>query len=210
MHKEIMIPVLNLKILLEAEIFFPDNEEKQKIALLCHPHPQFGGNLHNNVISALFNHFYKSNIPVLRFNFRGIGKSSGTYGRDEGEQEDVRTCVKYLIENEGFKKVIIMGYSYGAAIGCSQINYLENIIGYVAIAFPFDLFIKFKKQSQSSKPKLFIQGDKDIIASFSSFFQHFGEIKPPKEYKIIKDADHFFWGGENQAAKFALDFIESL
>jgi len=205
-----MIPVSNSDIMLEAEIFFPDKSEKQKIVLLCHPHPQFGGSLHNNVISGLFNQFTKSNIPVLRFNFRGIGKSTGTYGKDTGEQEDVKSCVKFLIEKQGFKKIIIIGYSYGAAIGCSQIDTFKNIIGYVAIAFPFDLFIKLKDLAQSSKPKLFIQGDIDTVANYHTFLKHFEDMQPPKESKIINNADHFFWGFENQIAKFALEFAKSL
>jgi len=80
----------------------------------------------------------------------------------------------------------------------------------VAIAFPFDLFIKLKDLAQSSKPKLFIQGDIDTVANYHTFLKHFEDMQPPKESKIINNADHFFWGFENQIAKFALEFAKSL
>ncbi len=210
MLKEIKIPVPNTNINLETEFFNPDNDKVNICVLLAHPHSLYGGNMSNNVISSLFSTFSNENIPTLRFNFRGVGKSTGSYGQDIGEQEDIRTCIKFLIEKEEFEKIFIVGYSYGAAIGCSQVNTFKNIMGYVAIAFPFDLFIMFKNLAQTSKPKLFIQGNMDNIANFRNFLKHFKDMKPPKEYKIINNADHFFWGFENQVSKFAFDFVKKI
>jgi len=210
MLQEIIIPILNKNIKLEAEVFYPDNDRQNICVLLAHPHSLYGGNMSNNIISSLFSTLSKENIPTLRFNFRGVGKSTGSYGHDIGEQEDVRTCIKFLIDKEKFEKVLIIGYSYGAAMGCSQVNTFKNIMGYVAIAFPFDLFIKLKNLAQTSKPKLFIQGDMDNIANFRTFLKHFEDMKPPKEYKIVNNADHFFMGFENQVSKYALDFVRNL
>jgi len=210
MLQEIKIPILNKNIKLEAEVFYPDNDKKNICVLLAHPHSLYGGNMSNNVISSLFSTLSNENIPTLRFNFRGVGKSTGSYGHDIGEQEDVRTCIEFLIDKEKFEKIVIIGYSYGAAVGCSQVNTFKNIMGYVAIAFPFDLFIKLKNLAQTSKPKLFIQGDLDNIANFRNFLKHFEDMKPPKEYKIVNNTDHFFLGFENQVSKYALDFVKKL
>lgn len=210
MLQEIKIPILNKNIKLEAEVFYPDNDKKNICVLLAHPHSLYGGNMSNNVVSSLFSTLSKENIPTLRFNFRGVGKSTGSYGRDIGEQEDVRTCIKFLIDKEKFEKILIIGYSYGAAIGCSQVNTFKNIMGYVAIAFPFDLLIKLKNLAQTSKPKLFIQGDMDNIANFRTFLKHFEDMKTPKEYKIVNNADHFFLGFENQVSEYALNFVRNL
>ncbi len=210
MIKKLFIQVADSSINLETELFLPENAKSELAVILTHPHPQFGGSMWNNVTNSLFSTFSKENFPVLRFNFRGIGRSTGSYGRDKGEQEDVRACLSYLVKDEGFNKIVIIGYSYGAAIGCSIVNESENIIGYVAIAFPFDLFKKFKELAQSTKPKLFIQGDRDDIASYYAFPDHFEDLNPPKEKKIIANCDHFYIGYESTASKCALDFVKML
>lgn len=210
MRKDLTISVPDSSITLEAEFFIPSNSDKDLAVLLIHPHPLYGGNLSNNVVSSLFSVLLKENKAVLRFNFRGVGQSTGSYGKDRGEQEDVKACVNHLIKNEGFKRIILIGYSYGAAIGCSVVNLFKEIVGYVAIAFPFDMFINFKDLSQSPKPKLFIQGDRDNIASFNTFSEHYEDMETPKNQKIIENCDHFYLGHENTAAKYVLDFIRSI
>jgi len=89
------------------------------------------------------------------------------------------------------------GYSYGAAIGCSTVNYSDKIKGYCAISFPWDFMGReFKNFSQSEKPKLFIQGNRDTIANYRNFENHYNFYLEPKEYRIIDGADHFYYGYE--------------
>ncbi|MHA1659434.1 MAG: hypothetical protein ACTSUT_09950, partial [Promethearchaeota archaeon] len=97
------------------------------------------------------------------------------------------------------------------AIGCSAVNHSEKIIGYVAISFPWDsMGKKYKKLSQSDKPKLFIQGDKDNIAVYSNFYDHYKDYQYPKKYVVIKGADHFYVGYEKVIADKVYDFYMSL
>lgn len=200
----------NDDIKLETE-FFQSRSYQSLVVLVTHPHPQFGGNMHNNVVSAVFNMFKNKDISCLRFNFRAVGRSTGTHSSGRGELSDIKTCIDFLINNKNIERIFICGYSYGAAIGCSVVNYSEKIIGYASISFPWDFMgTKYKKLSQTDKPKLFIQGDRDDIANFNKFQDHYDFYNDPKESSIINGADHFYWGYEEQAADEVFRFLSSL
>jgi len=202
--------VKNKEISLEAEYFQSSSSDEFPSFLICHPHPQFGGNMFNNVVSGIFNQLIKNNISCLRFNFRAVGKSTGAHSSGRGELSDVKACVDFLTKEKKCKKILICGYSYGAAIGCSIVNYSDTIIGFIAISFPWDFMgTSFKKLSQTSKPKLFIQGDRDEIASYDKFLGHFNFYNDPKEYKIVKGADHFYRGYEEQVASEVIKYYKS-
>ena len=165
----------------------------------------------NNVVSGIFNLFIKNDISCLRFNFRAVGKSTGSHTSGRGELSDVKTCLDFLLNDREIERIFICGYSYGAAIGCSAVSHSEKIIGYAAISFPWDFIgSKYKKLSQSTKPKLFIQGNNDDVAHYSHFNDHYQSYEAPKSFRIIEGADHFYWGFENQVAELVLEFYNSL
>jgi hypothetical protein len=167
--------------------------------------------MYNNVVSGVFNKFTQNGISCLRFNFRGVGKSSGKHTDGTGELIDTKTCIDFLLNEKHFEKIIICGYSYGAAIGCSAVNYSKKIIAYCAISFPWDFMgLKFKELSQSEKPKLFIQGNRDTLAHYENFEKHYNFYLEPKNYKIIKGADHFYVGFEEEVAQEAYNFYKSI
>lgn len=197
--------ILNNEIKLEAEFFQSKSGKEKPITLICHPHPQYGGNMFNNVISGVFNKLIEHDWPCLRFNFRGVGNSTGSHSNGTGESSDVQACIDYLM-NEGFDKVLLCGYSYGAAIGCSEVNYSDKVIGFVSIAFPWGFMGFYKQKSQTSKPKLFIQGNRDQVAQYSQFQENYESYPDPKK-KLILDTDHFYWGYEEQVGKEVLKFL---
>ena len=203
--------IKNNEIKLEAEYFVSKQNMKNPVVLICHPHPQYGGNMYNNVVSRVFDKLIKNDISCLRFNFRGVGRSTGMHSNGTGELEDARACINFLINEKNHESLIICGYSYGAAIGCSAINYSDKVISYISISFPWDFFgSKFKKLSQTNKPKLFIQGNRDLMARYENFEENFNYYKNPKIRKIIDGADHFYWGFEGQIADEVLKFYNSL
>ncbi|MFX1409343.1 MAG: alpha/beta hydrolase [Promethearchaeota archaeon] len=207
--EKIFIP--NNKIELEAEYFQSKSNKNLPLVLICHPHPQYGGNMYNNVVSEIFDNLIKNDISCLRFNFRGVGRSTGTHSNGNGELSDVKACLDFLIYKKNLKEIIICGYSYGAAIGCSAVNYSDRVIGYIAISFPWDFVgTKYKELSQSNKTKLFLQGDKDNIALFSKFLEHYDHYSDPKQYEIISGADHFYWGYELQVFDKIFNFYQEL
>ncbi len=203
--------IKNNEIKLEAEYFISKTNINNPIVLICHPHPQYGGNMYNNVVSGVFNMLNKNEISCLRFNFRAVGRSTGNHSDGTGELDDVKACIDFLINEKNHDKLIICGYSYGAAIGCSAINYSDKVISYISISFPWDFVgSKYRKLSQSNKPKLFIQGDQDTVARFDRFEENFKYYMAPKIRKIIMGADHFYWGYEEQIAREVLKFYNSL
>jgi alpha/beta superfamily hydrolase len=126
-----------------------------------------------------------------------------------GELTDVKTCIDYLT-NANFNKILICGYSYGAAIGCRYVNYSEKVIGFCAISFPWDFMGKgFKESTQTTKPKLFIQGTNDNIATIHRFDFHYDFYLEPKSKFFIEGADHFYWGFESVVSQKVLKFTRS-
>jgi alpha/beta superfamily hydrolase len=203
--------ITNNEIKLETELFQSKIGTKNFFTLICHPHPQYGGNMFNNIVSGVFNKLVKNNISCVRFNFRGVGRSSGFHSNGTGELNDVYTCIDFLINEKKCEKIVICGYSYGAAIGCSAVNYSDNVVGYVSISFPWGFMgSKHKEMSQTPKPKLFIQGDKDTVANYGVFQENFDYYLDPKQYKIIENADHFYVGYEEQVADEILAFLRNI
>ncbi|MFW9990123.1 MAG: alpha/beta hydrolase [Candidatus Odinarchaeota archaeon] len=209
-EKELLF-IKNNEIELEAEYFHSKQTVNFPSVLICHPHPQYGGNMYNNVVSGVFNHLIKHEIACLRFNFRGVGNSTGYHSGGSGELDDVKACIDFLLNMKSHERIMICGYSYGAAIGCSAINYSEKIIGYVSISFPWDFMgTQYKELSQSSKPKLFIQGNQDNVAVYERFQENFDYYLDPKTNKIIDGADHFYIGYEHQIAEEVLEFYNNI
>ena len=201
----------NNHIKLEAEYFQSSLNNTKPSILICHPHPQFGGNMYNNVVSGVFNKLIERDISCLRFNFRGVGRSIGNHSNGTGELSDVKASIDFLINHKNCKEIIICGYSYGAAIGCSAVNYSDRIIGFISVSFPWGFMgVKYKEVSQTSKQKLFIQGNRDTIAHYENFYENFNYYSNPKVSKIIDGADHFYWGYEEQVANAILDFYYSI
>ena len=167
--------------------------------------------MYNNVVSGIFNNFIQNNISCLRFNFRGVGNSTGDHSSGKGELSDTKACINFLVNEQKCEKLIIFGYSYGAAIGCSAVNHSQKIIGYCAISFPWDFMgLEYKNLSQSEKSKLFIQGNRDTLAIYENFMSHYNFYLEPKKYRIIDGADHFYSGYEQKVAKEAYDFYRSI
>ena len=202
--EKLFIP--NSEIKLESEFFQSKSGKLKPIVLICHPHPQFGGNMYNNVVSGVFNKLIENDLSCLRFNFRGVGGSTGSHSDGTGELSDVHACIDYLIK-KSFERIIICGYSYGAAIGCSAVNYSEKIIGFISISFPWGIMVIYKKKSQTSKPKLFIQGNRDDVARFDHFQENYEFYLDPKKSKIFDGADHFYQNYEEQVAEEVLNFL---
>jgi alpha/beta superfamily hydrolase len=201
----------NTDVKLEAELYQSTSKTKNLFVVLCHPHPQYGGNMYNNVVSGVFNKLIANDISCIRFNFRGVGRSTGPHSDGTGELTDVHACINYLLNEKNSEKIVLCGYSYGAAIGCSAIGSSDRIAGYVSISFPFGVMgIKYKELSQTEKPKLFIQGDRDSVAPYNNFESNFNFFHPPKSKKIIEGADHFYWGYEDKVAEEVMTFLNTL
>ncbi len=173
--------------------------DKKNIGIIvCHPHPQYGGTMAFPVVRMVYRTFGNLGYPSIRFNFRGVGSSEGKSGNGAGEREDLISVCNFLLNGEfGVKRILIIGYSFGAIIGSSVVSEFDEIIGYVAISYPFSLIPQYIPQAQVDKPKFFIMGDLDNFTTVSILKIEYEKMPRPKDIKIFPGVDHFWSGSEN-------------
>ncbi len=166
-------------------------------ALVCHPHPVYGGTLHNKVVfhtMKALNHF---GFPVLRFNFRGAGLSQGEHDHGRGELEDVRSALDWL-EQEFHLPMFFAGFSFGAVVGLQVACPDPRIKAAIGLGLPIspidDRGYSFDFLHKCSKPKLFVSGARDQYAPLPDLERLIESLPEPCQLKIIENADHFFEG----------------
>jgi alpha/beta superfamily hydrolase len=166
------------------------------IALLLHPHPQHGGTMNNRIVYALFHAFVRRGFSVLRFNFRGVGRSQGSFDRGEGELSDAASALDWLqTYNQNAASCWIGGYSFGAWIGMQLLMRRPEIDGFVAVAPPAHLY-DFSFLAPCPASGLIVQGDHDVtvppeaVQKLVKKLSHQRDIKI--DYRVIAGADHFF------------------
>ena len=166
-------------------------------ALVCHPHPLYGGAFHNKVVFHAMKALNSFGFPVLRFNFRGVGMSLGAHDNGQGEVDDVRAALDWL-DAEFHRPMIFAGFSFGAAIGlraaCPDTR-VESVIGLGLPLLPtddrtYDLdFLKVCK-----KPTLLVSGTRDQFGPKARLEALIETLPEPKKLVLIEAADHFFEG----------------
>jgi len=165
----------------------------KKGVVVCHPHPQYGGDMDNPVVVTTVEAAVQEGFSTLRFNFRGAGESEGTYAEGDGEKDDVRAALAYLCSRLGEERsaVYLVGYSFGAWVGVPVAVEDDRVNGIVAIAPPLEMY-DFKILAGCRKPKLIIAGNRDFLCPASRLDPLYLQLEEPKSLKIIPGADHFF------------------
>lgn len=162
-------------------------------ALVCHPHPLFGGTLHNKVVYQATKALDSLSIPVLRFNFRGAGLSKGTHDGGRGEQDDVRAALDYLAGEFPAASLLLSGFSFGCwvglRVGCDY-SKVEKLIGIGAPVNDSD----FSYLQACAKPKLFVQGSNDQFGNPNKLRRIVEELPGSNEIVVVDGVDHFFTG----------------
>ncbi len=172
-------------------------------ALICHPHPLGGGNLHNKVVYHAMKVFNEPrwgfNWPVLRFNFRGTGSSDGVHD-GEAEAGDVLAALRWL-HNEFDRPIVLAGFSFGAAMAISACasasSSFAGIRALVALGLPTQnggRAYSYPALNRLTILKFFVSGDQDQFAPADELSQIVASASDPKKYSLIPDADHFFTG----------------
>jgi len=172
-------------------------ENPSYAALVCHPHPLYGGTLHNKVVFHTMKALHSFGFPVLRFNFRGTGLSQGEHDHGIGEVEDVRAALDWL-ENEFRCPLIFAGFSFGAAVGlraaCPDAR-VQALIGLGTPVAPIDeRRYNYDFLASCGKPKLFVSGSRDQYGPRVQLEQMFASVAEPKKLVFIEAGDHFFAG----------------
>ena len=166
-------------------------------AIVCHPHPLYGGTLHNKVVFHAMKSLNSFGYPVLRFNFRGTGLSEGEHAAGEGEVEDVRTALDWL-EREYTLPLIFCGFSFGAAVGLRASYADDRVEALIALGVPVvpveGRVYDFEFLRASTKPKLFVSGSRDQFAPPGKLEVLVSTLAEPKKLVRIEAGDHFFEG----------------
>jgi alpha/beta superfamily hydrolase len=192
---------------LEASLWTSDATAPARTALVCHPHPLFGGTLHNKVAFQAAKSLHAAGMPVLRFNFRGAGLSEGTHDRGRGEQDDVRTGLNFLSSEFPGRPVVLAGFSFGSWVGLrvgAEDTHVSHLIG---LGIPVN-DSDFSYLRECTKPKLFVVGARDQYAGRELVENVVASFPEPKRLIFVEQADHFFTGKLDQLDRAITEWIK--
>jgi alpha/beta superfamily hydrolase len=179
---------------LEAILWTPHRTTAPLLAaVVCHPHPLFGGTLHNKVVFQAAKSIDALGIPVLRFNFRGAGLSEGVHDRAIGERGDGAAALQFLIGEFPGVPLLVAGFSFGSVVGLRVGCQTPEVTDLIALGFPVnnaDVSYLF----ECPKPKLFIHGSNDEHGAIKKVQELVPTLPGENRLVIVEDVDHFFAG----------------
>jgi len=178
-------------------------------AVVCHPHPLYGGTMHTKIVFRAAKSALSLGFPTLRFNFRGVGKSEGSYAHGKGEQQDARAALDYLEARYPDLPVVMMGFSFGSRVGLMVGASDPRVASLVGLGLPVDAW-DFSFLRPVTKPKLIVQGTEDVYGHRSRLEELFASLRKPKELCWVEGADHFFTGKTDEAQAAIRSFLEAL
>jgi uncharacterized protein len=165
-------------------------------AVVCHPHPLFGGTMHNKVVYHAMKTFQSFGLPVLRFNFRGAGLSEGTHDNGHGERDDLRAALDWM-QQEYDRPILFAGFSFGSSVGLRVCCGDPRVSGMVALGLPVSAGGReyhYTFLSACNQPKLFISGTEDQYGPRAAIEAVVASAVPPAKLVWVDGADHFFTG----------------
>jgi len=179
-----------------------ENLGGEKGVVISHPHPLYGGSMHNNVVKAVAQVYKEQGYSTLRFNFRGVERSEGDFGNGVGEQEDVKAALKTL----GKKSMDLAGYSFGAWVNALGLAKFEEAQRLIMVSPPVS-FIDFSFLQYSPKIKLVICGTRDEIAEYKKVEKMLPKWNDQALFRVIQGADHFYSGYEEELIDIIGEFL---
>lgn len=166
--------------------------DTDKGVVITHPHPLYGGDMHNSVVETIMQAYRQKGFTTLRFNFRGVGASQGSYADGIGEQADVRAALSHLTDL-GITRLDLAGYSFGAWVNAHLMCQQDGIQAMVMVSPPV-AFIGFDAIDAISCLKLVVSGSHDDIAPPHLITPLKAKWCPQARFEIIEEADHFYFG----------------
>lgn len=174
----------------------PSNDKDAPIALILHPHPKHGGTMNNKVVYALYRSFVEQGFSTLRFNFRGVGRSEGSYDNGEGELSDAASALDWLQStNPNVNRFWVAGFSFGAWIAMQLLMRRPELEGFISVSPPANMY-DFNFLAPCPVSGQIIHGSDDAIvpvASISTLVEKLRNQKGIKiDYQLVNSSDHFF------------------
>jgi uncharacterized protein len=193
---------------LEGILYIPGGSGPFSAVVVCHPHPQYGGSMDNNVVNSICESLVSKSIVSFKFNFRGVNGSQGFFGNGIGEIDDVQAAISFV---SGLGKVKhtnigLVGYSAGAAWGLSAGCQDRRIKAVAAISPPINMF-DFSFLQNCTLPRLMISGSEDDFVPIEDFNKFNNTLIEPKECLTIPGIDHFWWGYESYISEKVTNFF---
>lgn len=194
---------------LEAILWTPSVPARHRpplAAVACHPHPLFGGTMHNKVIYQAAKSLDALGLPVLRFNFRGAGLSAGEHDRGKGEQDDVRAALEFLAAKFPGIPVLLAGFSFGAGVGLRVGCQDARVSELIGLGLPVNS-MDFSFLSRCPKPKLLIHGGNDQHGAIEKVRTLVATLPGENRLVEVRDVDHFFAGRLDQLDRAITDWL---
>jgi uncharacterized protein len=206
LHINIPTPQGHLEGILKPE---EEGTLPEYVGIVCHPHPLGGGTMHNKVVFKVAQALQLLNIPALRFNFRGVGQSTGTYDEGRGEMDDVRYALEFLSRRYPGTPAIIAGFSFGAYVGLCVASADDRVQAMIGLGVSARMFEGDTLQG-CHKPKLIIQGTNDELAPYDLTVKWFEQVPAPKSLVTVEGADHFFQDRLDEVQAIVVKFVRNL
>lgn len=178
-------------------------------AVVCHPHPLYGGTMHNKVVFHAMKALNGLGFPVLRFNFRGVGASAGEHDYGVGEISDARVALDYMSERYSLP-LVFAGFSFGAAIGLRAAVPHRRVEALAALGTPMNAEGReytYALLLEAKQPKLMLSGGEDEFATVAQLQKVFAEAAEPKKLVILPGADHFFTGRTDEMREALAEWL---
>jgi alpha/beta superfamily hydrolase len=195
--------------LLEGILYLPDGAAPFPAAVVCHPHPQMGGSMRNALVVEVCRSLALAGWVALRFNFRGTGRSKGSFDDGRGEMEDVAGAVDLLRSRPEVDggALAVAGYSFGAVVGMRHAARNPRVGWLVAVALPQEVYGDSFLDGDA-RPKLFVAGDRDRWAPAEPLRAYVERLREPSALELIPGTDHFFGGRARQVAERIVGWLQ--
>jgi alpha/beta superfamily hydrolase len=194
---------------LEAILWTPASPTQPKLAaLVCHPHPLFGGTMHNKVVYQTAKSLDALGLPVLRFNFRGAGRSAGTHDRGRGELNDIRAAIAFLAIEFPNIPLLVAGFSFGSWVGLRVACEDSRVTDLIGVGIPVNNS-EFSFLQKCAKPKLFVHGSNDEHGAVEKVKSLVPSFAGENKLVIVDAVDHFFTGKLDQLDRAITQWVSA-
>jgi len=173
-----------------------NKRDEKKGVVVTHPHPLYGGDMNNLVVESIVHVYHMKGYSTLKFNFRGVGKSQGTYDNGLGEQKDVLSALSFL-SDMGMERIDLAGYSFGAWVNAHALQ-KDTLTEQMIMVSPPVGFMDFKSIVTMNPLKFVVTGNRDDIAPADVIEKMISTWNPDARFEVIDGADHFYGGYLNQ------------
>jgi len=180
----------------------------ESVAVICHPHPQYGGTMTNKVVYSIARAFNEAGAPTVRFNYRGVGASTGSYDEGNGETDDALAVLDWVAQRYPGARLWLGGFSFGGAVAIRAAA-ARDVARLVTVA-PAIRRVKVDERSLPQCPWLIVQGDHDELVDASDIQQWAQSLPESPRLALLNGVEHFFHGRLNELRQVVVQWLIEL